>query len=497
MREDKITPIRTVLSKKDRICRKIIEYGILGLIIFAPLPAASVYEWSILVIQLTVLLMLGAYLMMEKRPKVHPELSRLLKWPKYLFTGLFMLILIQILPLPRFLIKIFNPNTYSFQRSFSFDFLKIKFMSLSLVPSHTLQEGLELLSYFLLGFLIMKTVTRRRQIRRILLFIIAVGSFEAFYGLFELYRENPRILFYEKFHTLDSVTGTFVNRTNFSGFLEMIIPLAIGLIIARIDLISFYGKRGREKLIHLARKGTSVNLILAAAILLMSIAIILSKSRSGVFLLAFAFILFAGMTVLFFRRMGYAQAKIKSFLKITFVLIIIFSLYIGIGSTIERFALDKFMREGRPLYWSNVFSIAVDFPLLGSGLGTLSSIYPAYEKTSTWGKLIHAHNDYLEYLSELRVLGFTLLFGGIIFLVMKSFLIWRERGNPEIKGLALGTLVATIIMGIHSLTDFSWHIPANMLLFTVIVSLTPVIVTYGKARSEESGVRSKRIGKNE
>lgn len=45
-------------KKRDVVCRKIIEYGILGLIVFSPLPAASVYEWSILVIQLTVLFML-------------------------------------------------------------------------------------------------------------------------------------------------------------------------------------------------------------------------------------------------------------------------------------------------------------------------------------------------------------------------------------------------------------------------------------------------------
>ena len=100
MTEEKFIPMKTVLNKKDRICRKIIEYGILGLIIFAPLPAASVYEWSILVIQLTVLLMLAAYLMMDNKPQTHPELSRLLKWPRFLFTGLFILIFVQIIPLP-------------------------------------------------------------------------------------------------------------------------------------------------------------------------------------------------------------------------------------------------------------------------------------------------------------------------------------------------------------------------------------------------------------
>ncbi len=38
--------VRRVLIRRNSICGKIIEYGILGLIIFSPLPAASVAEWS-------------------------------------------------------------------------------------------------------------------------------------------------------------------------------------------------------------------------------------------------------------------------------------------------------------------------------------------------------------------------------------------------------------------------------------------------------------------
>ncbi len=151
-----------------------------------------------MVIQLTVLVMMAAYIMMREKPQNNELLSLSLKWPKYLFLGLFVFIFIQIIPLPKFLVKVFSPNTYSFQELFSTDFSKIKFMSLSSIPAHTLREGLELLSYFLLGFLIVKTVTNRRQIMRIFYVLIAMGVFEAFYGLFELYNKNPRILFYDR-----------------------------------------------------------------------------------------------------------------------------------------------------------------------------------------------------------------------------------------------------------------------------------------------------------
>lgn len=490
------------LSKRDRVLRKIIWYGILGVIVFSPLAGASVYEWCILVIQLAVVVMIAAYILMKEKPGANEYLTSALKRPRFLFTVFIVFIFIQFIPLPKFLSAIFNPSTFSFQKLFSPAFPKLKFMSLSLVPSHTLREGLELLTYFLLGFLIVKTVTHRRQIMRLFSVLIAMGVFEAFYGLFELYNKNPRILFYKKIYSLDSVTGTFVNRNHLSGYLEMIIPLAIGLIIARINLFSLAGMKWREKILRISEKGVSTNLLITIGIIIMSLGIIFSKSRSGIFLLLFTFILFFGFTILYFGRVRRQQIWIKNFLRVTFLFIVFISLYIGIGAAIERFALDRLLYDGRPLYWSNVSTIVGDFPLFGTGLGTFAAVYPAYEKTTDLspGKLSHAHNDYLEYFSELGLVGGILLFGGIIWMLANSFLIWRERRHPEVKGLALGGMIAIINIGIHSLTDFNLHIPANMVLFTVVLSMT-IVTAFYKRRSpeaiEESRIKSKERERRE
>ncbi len=455
-----------------------IEYGILSVIVFSPLPAASVYEWSILVIQLVVLVMLAAYVLMREKPQNNELISLTLKWPRYLFLGLCVLIVIQIIPLPRFIIALLSPNTHSFQSLFSPDFSSARLMSLSLIPSHTFREGLELFTYFLLGFLIIKTVKTRKQIKRIVYVLVVMGFFEAFYGMYEMYNENPRLLFYKKIHTVDVVTGTFVNRNHLSGYLEMIIPLALGLIIARISLFSLTGLKWRDKILRLSEKGLSVNLLLSAGIVVMAVAIIFSESRSGVFLLIFTFILFFELTVLYFGRVRERQKWIKNFLKVSFIIITIVALNVGIGTVIERFALDDLLHEGRPIVWGKVVQIIGDYPLFGSGLGTFASVYPAYDDSGRSVRYSHAHNDYLEYLSELGVVGLILLFGGLAYIVASSFLIWRVRRHPEVKGLALGGIVAIIAILIHSITDFNLHIPANMVLFTVIVALTFVTAFY-------------------
>ena len=49
---------------------KILEYGLLALLLWSPLPAASVEEWSLFVVELAVAVMAAAYIFLddEERP---------------------------------------------------------------------------------------------------------------------------------------------------------------------------------------------------------------------------------------------------------------------------------------------------------------------------------------------------------------------------------------------------------------------------------------------
>jgi len=466
-------------SSRDGICARIIEYGLLGLLIFAPLPAASVYEWSILVIQITVLVMFAAYVLMEEKPEISGPTKRALKWPKFLFLGFLVFSFLQFVPFPKFLIRLFSPGAYNYQKVYNVDFEALHFLSFSLIPSFTLQRYLELLAYLVLGFLVIRTVTKRRQFIRIFSVLIAVGVFEAFYGMYELFNDHPRLLFYRKIHNLDSVTGTFVNRNHLSGYLEMIIPLAIGLFIARIDLSSASRLALREKLLRLSERGLSTNILLFLAVIVMAVAVIFSNSRSGVFILVFSFILFFGLVSLYFNIYRIRKDWIKNFLRAVFLAIVFISLYVGIDAMLQRFSLDKLLQERRPTYWINTMRTFSDYPLFGTGLGTFGALYPNLEGGEAGPSvLVHAHNDYLEYLSELGLIGFSFLFGGVLFVAVISFLIWRTRRHPEVKGLGLGGIIAIIGILVHGLTDFNLHIPANMVLFAVVLPLTTAIIFY-------------------
>ncbi len=215
------------------------------------------------------------------------------------------------------------------------------------------------------------------------------------------------------------MTGTFVNRNHFSGYLEMIVPLAIGLAVARMNMMTFGIKGFREKLLLWTSKGILVNVLILAAAVVMSIAVVLSNSRSGLVTLAFTVFLFFGFSVAAFSRSGFRQPWVGKTVRTTFLCVTVLALTVGVGSTIKRFALDDLLHEDRPQYWANTVRIVGDFPLFGTGLGTFASAYGAYEETSASEmRLVHAHNDFLEYVAELGVVGALLLIGGVLYLAV-------------------------------------------------------------------------------
>ncbi|MDD8026464.1 MAG: O-antigen ligase family protein [Acidobacteriota bacterium] len=467
-------------DRRVRFRTSLVEGGLLVLLILSPLPAASVEDWSILAIELLAALLAAATLV--GRPShLNAKLEAKLRVPGFFLAGLFAFLGLQIVSLPKVVVKLLSPNTFSLRQRFDPGFAHANTMSLSLIPAQTAREALELLAYVLIAWTVLRTITHRRQIVRFLSVIVGLGTIQAFYGLFELYRSHPRVLFYPKIYNLHAATGTFINRNHFSGYLEIILPLALTLIIARIDLFSLAGKRWPEKLSQITGRGFALNILTLIAAVVMALAIVLSRSRSGVFVLCFIFLSFFLMTVYHFSQAHYRQAWILTTLKVAFGLIIIFALYVGVEATVGRFSEDNLLQDGRPQYWASVLHMVSDSPLTGTGWGTFGAVYPSYETVALEGRLLHAHNDYLEALAELGIVGFLLLLGLILWPLLDAFRTWAKRRHPGIKGLGMGGFVAVSAMLIHSLTDFNLHIPANAVLFSVVLALTVAMAYYRKA----------------
>ena len=111
---------------------------------------------------------------------------------------------------------------------------------------------------------------------------------------------------------------------------------------------------------------------------------------------------------------------------------------------------------------------------MGTGLGTLQIVYPAYETLYDGRVVNHTHNDYLELLAEAGILGVLCSgwFIGVLFLESLKGL--RNLRSSFNSALNLSGLIGCCGILVHSLVDFNLHIPANALLFFIAAHLATV-----------------------
>jgi len=138
--------------------------------------------------------------------------------------------------------------------------------------------------------------------------------------------------------------------------------------------------------------------------------------------------------------------------------------------------------------WKDGLKIVHDFRWFGTGMGTFKYVLPNYrsqldfldvngvQRQAYWN---FAHNDYLQLLIECGVLGFALALWAIYW-TFEWLAEWRaqatsDAGNPW----ALSCLGGVIALLLHSLVDFNLHIPANALVFCILLSLA-IVGTYPK-----------------
>lgn len=477
-------------EKMSKTCNCIIEGGLIFLLIFTPLAFGAVHTWAYSLMELTILFMVVAWFI----KMIYFGELRYIKTPLNItIIFFFALILLQLIPLPPYIIKLLSPNTHTLYKDVlpNYDAAN-SWRSLTIYPHATKNELFKILTYTAIFLLVVNNLTSRRQIKRVLISLFVVGFFISFLGILQKVSGTEKIYW---FHDASFATpfGTFVNRNHFAGYISMVIPLGIFFLIAP----SFFGFRKNGDI--------SGYLLTFFAVVLMAVALFLSLSRGGIttFLLS---LIFLGILMITRKRL---RKKALVILPMAVVLIIALT-WIGIkpvedalttlvtikeeGSAINRFAV-----------WGDMGELIKAYPIMGTGLGTFAYIFPKYCNQPTIINLFfdHAHNDYLELFSDMGVAGF-LTAVIMLFLIFKSVLsMSKERARVFSAAIAdpaphrhdwfaliLCTLTGVVSMMFHSLTDFNLRIPSNALLFVTLIGLA---VSAANMRAGESVLKYRRF----
>lgn len=224
--------------------------------------------------------------------------------------------------------------------------------------------------------------------------------------------------------------GPYINYDHYAGYMEMCGFLAIASFIGKISVSSLvYLKRWKDKVVWFSTKEANKTLMYLFFAVVMATALFMTTSRGGImsFLGALAVLYFICLISVETKK----QNRILMASALVVLLIVIMFAWVGPEATIDRFQALQIMikafiserailSEIRPFFWQDTTNMIKDFPAIGVGLGDYSYIFPKYRTfAERWGFLQFAHNDYLQLIAEMGVVGGVFLCGFCVWYICK------------------------------------------------------------------------------
>jgi O-antigen ligase len=413
------------------ITNRIIEVSLVVLIVFTPLARGTVQTWAVSVAHFITLVMFTAYLL---GVTYHPR-------PRFTRTPLD-------LPLIFLFLLAMVSSFFSIERHSSV----VALMGLA--------------NCMIVYFVIVNAVRRRDQVRRVAYAVMIVGSFLALFGMIKYLGEiSPP--WWDYGTTSKGLTATFVNKNHLAGYMEMAIPITIGLTMA-------------------ARKGWEKALC-GFSLLSLCIALTLSLSRGGwmseIFALGFMLILYVMRAKRQYRGLMVVTVSVATVVVLT-----------ALASTpvigrLETLTHGEDMRnwQHRAAVRAATLDLIQDHPLLGTGPGTFATAFTAYRPAGVNARYLHAHNDYLHFVSETGIFTAGIMLWLVVAVFRSAIRKIKATKSRLTLGITLGSLAGMVAMMVHSLVDFNLHIMANATLFTVLAGLLMSSASAGSPSTSRAG----------
>lgn len=324
---------------------------------------------------------------------------------------------------------------------------------LSAYPYLTLTDLLKYVVYFLIFFLITQAFRERADLVRLAWFLILLGFAVSLFGIVQHFTSEGEIYWVRKPVEGGDIFGPYVNRNHFAGFVELVLPVGLALMVFRGLRRDLYPLTVLLTLIPLG-------------------ALVLSGSRGGI--VGFAFELGVLALLARTRRRHGKESKRLLTWGIIGLAAVAFMVWLGAGKLAERFSNVRkgdVSLERRVTLFEGAARIFLHHPVSGTGMGTLVSVFPGYE-TAYDGRLVeHAHNDYIETLANMGILGGICGLAFLWFLYRGARRSWDAEQGHFSRALHAASIMAVCGLLLHGLVDFNLQIPANAILFLVQSSL--------------------------
>lgn len=454
-----------------------IFYGLLALLVWAPMPLASNRTWGMGILAAwTAVLLVGVTVAWRRDAEMAFSRLNEFRWPLVFLGGFVLLAFLQTLPLPAGVVALLSPESYKVQSAAG--------LIVSALPMHLSIDVFQSRIFFTLSlvyfvaFALTALLTRdSARVETLAQTLVWSGLLQALIGvlLFSL-RAHYQLFFTQLNH--DRVIGTFVNYNHFAGYMEMCLSVGIGLMLSRLGSGKPTQGGWRQRMVSGLAFLISSKMRLRLVLVVMVIGLVLTSSRMGNTAF-FASMLVVGLVAIALSRHA-APAMVALIVSLVVIDVFVIGTWVGLEKVVNRIQEttiitqqnrheDSVEQRTEPAVYA--MALVRDFPVFGSGGGSFYNAFARYRPPDISAFYDHAHNDYAEIACDTGLLGISLL-GGVVVLVMGQALrVLYRRHSSLPRGMAFAGLMAIVALGIHSTVDFNLQIPANALTFTVILAL--------------------------
>ncbi|WP_246294143.1 O-antigen ligase family protein [Desulfobacter latus] len=317
-------------------------------------------------------------------------------------------------------------------------------------------QGLIMLATYLGFFYLVVVSVRTRETQRALVWVVAgtavflcvVGLLKRFDILvFTWWDYAPEL---RKNHGATRLSGVYVNANHMAGFLEMAIPLVLGMFLTRLRSVEL-----------------RIGMVCLALFLIVCQALTLSRGGWTATAVSLVFM----VTVLLLKK-GFAHKRLVATLLgtvvVTALIVMASTPVVDRITTLTQGEIEESL-TGRLTYWAGTRAMIKDNLVAGTGPGTFATAFPPYQVPGLTVLPRYAHSDFLQFPAETGILAIAVMVWLSYWFFRIGFTRLKSRSR-QTQGITLGTMGAVVAILVHSYSDGNLQIPANALLFTALVA---------------------------
>lgn len=446
---------------------KILFGFLLFTLFWLPLSLGANRPWAWALMQMSVFLIGGALVLSNS--SLLPQLYA--KYKPFVIVWLAFLSwqLINIVPLPYSFVETVRPErivNLLTEETRNPQGLTPQWLSLSFDVGQSDVMFFKSLAYCFLFFISLTLVNSAKRLRYILIVISAAGIFQAIYGALEVMSGIEYSLVFKQ-PVSHIATGSFIYKNHYANFLLLCLSAAIGYLIANLHIDANASRR--ERLRRLIKFWLSNKVLFRIGIIIMVIALVMSRSRMGNSAFFIAMTITATLGLIYFKPRQ--KSYITLFVSMLVIDILIVSSLFGLKQVQERLEQTNFAQESRDEVITDALPLIKNYGIIGTGGGTFYTVYPQVQSDSIQHFYDHAHNEYLQFSIEFGLVGAALLTALVLLCTKNALSAFRNRRHPLPRGTAFASIMAIIGMALHSSVDFPLQAPANTAIFIVLLAL--------------------------